>query len=438
MVNNRDQQIFHHHAFWYYMGLMAMGVWQIATPLSFSTASYILRNNDLFCGALLLILSFFCLRGWHHSAPWIALGVGIWLQIAPLVFWAPEAVVYFNDTLVGAFVVLFAIVLPGTQESVLDGCELPPGWSYNPSSRLQRVPVVALAMICWMLARYMASYQLGYLPSIWDPIFGDGTHNVVTSDISKAFPVSDAGLGALVYTLEALLGCKGSERRWYTMPWLVLLFAIMVVPAGLVSVILIILQPTLVGSWCFWCLMTAVCMLCMITFAVDEMVAVLQYLARVRREGLPFWKIFWKGGCDASEGRDFRQCEVNEGIQRLASAMGWGISISRNLFVCAALGLATMFTPTLLGLCGLAQHSANIAGALIVTFSIISMAEVIRTLRLVNVILAAWLILAPWILPGYTLHAQGVHVVFGIAIAVLALPRGVIRETYGSWQRNIR
>src|SRR3546814_5550453 len=63
------------------------------------------------------------------------------------------------------------------------------------------------------------------------------------------FPVSDAGLGAVVYSLEVLMGLMGDHRRWRTMPWMVAGFGILVIPLGMAQVILIMLQPIAVGTW---------------------------------------------------------------------------------------------------------------------------------------------------------------------------------------------
>ena len=41
------------------------------------------------------------------------------------------------------------------------------------------------------------------------------------------------------------------------------------------------------------CLVTAVLSVVMISPAVDEMMASLQYLQRVKRSGKPVWKAFW-------------------------------------------------------------------------------------------------------------------------------------------------
>lgn len=58
----------------------------------------------------------------------------------------------------------------------------------------------------FLAARYMAAFQLGHIKSAWDPFFGDATEKVLESDVSRTWPVSDAGLGATTYALEVLMG----------------------------------------------------------------------------------------------------------------------------------------------------------------------------------------------------------------------------------------
>ena len=82
----------------------------------------------------------------------------------------------------------------------------------------------------------------------WDPLSGNGSDAIVTSSVSEAWPVADAGLGASVYVLEIVTGVIGDKRRWRTMPWLVLLFGILIVPLGAVSVFFIIIQPIVIGT----------------------------------------------------------------------------------------------------------------------------------------------------------------------------------------------
>jgi hypothetical protein len=98
------------------------------------------------------------------------------------------------------------------------GPDTPPGWSYNPSDWIQRGPIIAMAFVGFFLSRYLAAYQLGHIAYPWDPFFGDDTRRVLDSEVSKAWPISDAGLGAVSYMLEALSGLMGGKNRWRTMP----------------------------------------------------------------------------------------------------------------------------------------------------------------------------------------------------------------------------
>src|SRR5690606_26759179 len=110
----------------------------------------------------------------------------------------------------------------------------------------------------FLIATYMALFQWGLIDSVWDPVFGDQTEAVLRSNPSQRmemwFGVPDAAFGALAYLGDAIFGLAGSTRRWQYRPWLVILFGIDVIPLGIVSVVLVILQGTVVGSWCFPCL----------------------------------------------------------------------------------------------------------------------------------------------------------------------------------------
>jgi len=153
------------------------------------------------------------------------------------------------------------------------GPERPPSWSYNPSSWLQRTPIIALGWMGFFFARLMAAYQLGYIDSLWDPFFGHGTEQILNSDISLAWPISDAGLGVFAYTIEALMGYMGGTDRWRTMPWMVTFFGFLVIPLSSVSIFLIIMQPVSVGTWSSYALVTAAAMLVMIPLTLDEVAA---------------------------------------------------------------------------------------------------------------------------------------------------------------------
>ena len=58
------------------------------------------------------------------------------------------------------------------------------------------VPMYLNQFTALYVSRYLAAYQLGHTGNAWDPFFGDGTEIIITSDVSKAWPVPDAGLGA--------------------------------------------------------------------------------------------------------------------------------------------------------------------------------------------------------------------------------------------------
>lgn len=449
-----EEQEHHERFLWTRFAIIFLGVWMILAPLTFTyyTAtlrstippltmigqSEILRWSDTISGILLCLLGGFTLSLKRTWAPWLVAVVGVWLQAAPLLFWAPNPLIYLNDTLIGVLAIALSILIPGTHGDVLKkGPEIPPGWSYNPSSWQQRFPVVVFGCIGWFTARYMSAYQLGYLDHVVDPVFPNGTLDVITSSVSQAFPVSDAGMGAAAYTLEALMGLKGGPRRWYSMPWFVVLFGILVVPLGFTSIVLVILQPVLVGHWCFWCLFAAVCMLIMISFTVDEVVAVLQYLAKVRREKKPFWHIFWKGG-DNIEGKiDTRTPNFSPSFFKTLPSMRWGLSPPWNLIITALLGLWMMFSLPLFGTVGDVATSDHIFGALILTVSVISMAEVTRSLRFFNILLGIWIAISPILLEGETSIGYFNDIGVGILIAILSLPRGRVNEEYGSWNRYI-
>jgi hypothetical protein len=77
------------------------------------------------------------------------------------------------------------------------------------------------------------------------------------------------------------------------MPWMVILFGLAVGPLGVVSVLLIILQPVLFDSWCTLCLASGAISVLMIGPAMDEVLASLQHLKREAVRGRSAWRSFW-------------------------------------------------------------------------------------------------------------------------------------------------
>lgn len=170
---------------------------------------------------------------------------------------------------------------------------IPPGWDYNPAAWSQRLPIIVLALVGFGIALYLGLYQMGIFPTVWEPFFGDGSRKILTSEISRALPIPDALLGAFGYLLDAVTGAVGGTRRWRTMPWIVILFGLAVGPLGAISIMLVVFQPVLLGAWCTLCLASAVVSVVMIGPAMDEMLASLQYLRRVKDDGGPVWRAFW-------------------------------------------------------------------------------------------------------------------------------------------------
>jgi hypothetical protein len=225
-----------------------LGVWLIATPSAFGYRDAWISWSDIISGGLIVTLGIMTVSPRFDLARWGLCFIGIWLMFAPLVFWVRDPGAYANDTLIGALIISFSVLIPMMpsrahhQVMMMPGPDTPPGWSYNPSDWIQRGPIIAMAFVGFFLSRYLAAYQLGHIGYPWDPFFGDGTRRVLDSEVSKAWPISDAGLGAVSYMLEALSGLMGGRNRWRTMPWMVLMFGVLVVPLGIVSIVLVILR----------------------------------------------------------------------------------------------------------------------------------------------------------------------------------------------------
>src|SRR5438128_1812024 len=219
------------------------------------------------------------------------------------------------------------------------------------------------------------------------------------------WPISDAGLGAAAYTFEMLRAWMGGKTRWRTMPLMVTFFFILVVPLGITSIVLVILQPLVVGHWCTVCLATAVVMLVMIPFTVDEVVAMGQFMIDRVRAGKPFWWTFFVGDTTEGGGPDSRTPRYGSPLARQIPAARWGVTLPVTLAFSVMLGTWLMFAPAVLGGTATAANSDRLVGALIVTVAAISTAEVVRALRWLNALFGVWLLISPWALAGASTSA---------------------------------
>ena len=89
---------------------------------------------------------------------------------------------------------------------------IPQGWSYNPASWGQRIPIVVLALVGVGISSYLALYQLHVINSVWDPFFGNGSETILNSKVSRVLPVPDAALGAFSYLVDAVSGIIGGPQ----------------------------------------------------------------------------------------------------------------------------------------------------------------------------------------------------------------------------------
>tara|TARA_R110002096_G_scaffold364311_1_gene557378 strand:- start:17132 stop:19684 length:2553 start_codon:yes stop_codon:yes gene_type:complete len=469
-VHSKSMTKMHFSMLWVHFATMMLGLWLASSPFVLGTFTATefsdlvqrvtvdrglwepeFRNlltawNNVIVGGLMMVFAGLSLSRRGGLAQWANACLGVWLLFAPIVFWTPSAAVYLNDTIVGALAIAFTILIPMmpgmSAESMMDPSEVPPGWTYSPSTYLQRIPMIALGLIGFVLARILAAYQLGHVGWVWEPFFaGDAERNgselIITSEVSKAWPIADGGLGAVTYMFEVLMGIMGGRARWRTMPWMVVLFGIAVVPLGVISIYFIIIQPIVVGTYCTLCLITALGMLVMIPFALDELVAMGQFLLLNTRRGRPFWRAFFKGDALPGGTKDERPGFSDSVRQAYLSAVR-GVNVPWTLFLSAVLGTWLMFSRLVFETSGSMADSDHLVGALVITVAVIAMAEVARAVRFINVLFGAWLVIAPWLLTGSQLDGSVSTSVVGLLLIGLSLPRGRrSAEHYGQWDRLI-
>jgi hypothetical protein len=218
---------------------------------------------------------------------------------------------------------------------------------------------------------------------------------------------------------------------------MVMMFGIVVVPLGVVSIYFIIIQPIIIGTWCSLCLLAGLAMLIMIPYSLDELVAMGQFLVQDHRRGGAFWRTFFRGGAQPDGGRD-DQPGFEAPLSKATQSAVRGVTLPWTLLASVALGLWLMFTRLSFGTHPPMADSDHLMGALIVTVAVISMAEVTRALRFVNLAFGIWLIVAPWVFGGATTLASWMGVLVGVLVIGLSLPRGKrSQEHYGSWDRYV-
>lgn len=437
----------HNENLWAHFFNMGLACWLITAPFTLAYESQAMIWSDIVSGVVLLVLSFISLSWRFGLVRWLCGGVGLWVLGAPLIFWAPTAAAYLNDTIVGMLIMGFAILtrpLPGVSAvAAQTGPTIPPGWSYSPSSWFQRLPIIILAFVGFFISRYLCAYQLGHIDGVWEPFFEgslqdpqNGTEEIITSSVSKAWPVPDAGLGAMTYALEILTGVMGSSRRWRTMPWLVMLFGILIVPLGIVSIFFIIIQPILLGTWCTLCLIAAAAMLIQIPYSIDELIATSEFLYRRKKQGRSLLRVFFQGDTDEGKWETVEDDFSQKPSVIVKEMLGGGVTLPWTLVLCIPIGLWLMFTRVTVDAGSSMANADHLIGSLVLTVAITALAESGRAFRFFILPLGTALLVIPFFYDTSTLSMIS-SLLCGLLLIGLSLPRGTIQNRYGKWDRYI-
>ncbi len=173
----------------------------------------------------------------------------------------------------------------GTQPA--SAATIPPGWSKNPTSFGRRALLAALAGGGFLLALYLTLYQWRAWGNVWDPFFDSRTVLDLTS------PVPDALAGVLAYGTELLLLALGGRDRWRSLPWVCLTLGAVLTVGAIASIGLIVIQPSVAGTWCTLCLVSAALSLALFALGIDEARAAWQHVKRARSQGVSLGDAIW-------------------------------------------------------------------------------------------------------------------------------------------------
>lgn len=432
---------------WAHLVNIALGCWLLTQPPLIGVNEPLLAWSEVAAGAALIAFAFVSLSWRMAWARWVCAGIGALVMALPFLFWTDNGAAYLSDTLVGGLIFGFAVgTKPEPGPSLIarwSGPETPPGWSYNPSTWVQRLPIIVLAIVGLIVARYLAAYQLGSIDGVWEPFFEgraedpqNGTEEIITSHVSEAWPVSDGAVGAYTYMLEILTGIVGSQRRWRTMPWLVVLFGLMIAPLGITSIFFVIIQPISIGSWSTLALIGAAAMLVQIPYSLDELLATLQFMRRRVRAGRSWLRVLLFGDTDKGNEKMATDCFGPTPGAVIKDMWTGGVNLPWNLALAGLVGLMLLFSRLTIDAPADLANAHHLIGFLALTVISVAAAEVARPVRYLNVVLGLALLAIPFMYEGSTL-AQVVSVSAGLLLAALSLRRGPIRERYGDWNRLI-
>jgi hypothetical protein len=248
--------------------------------------------------------------------------------------------------------------------------------------------------------------------------------------------VPDAAVGGYTYLLEIVTGVIGSEKRWRTMPWLVILFGLMIAPLGVVSISFIIIQPIVIGTWSTLALIGAAAVLIQIPYALDELIASVQFVRRRVKAGANWLRVLIVGDTDEGSTRESGdEFDAKPGAV-IKDMVGGGVNLPWNLAAAGVVGAWLMFTRLTFDAAGRMADADHVIGALALTVVSLAAAEVARALRFLLAPLGLMLIAAPFLFEATT-GGMVNAIVCGVLLIALSVRRGPVKERYGSWDKLI-
>ncbi len=172
-----------------------------------------------------------------------------------------------------------------------------PGQEDLPRYTTRRLWIAVLALLGTIITGYLALYQIDAISDVWDPFFGVGSRQVLTSleqlPGPNGPPIPDMILFGAGYLLASLLATAGGRSRWRTSPWIVALLGLIIYLLALAHLLLVLLQPVLFHAWSTLCLLSAVISFVMVVLVVPEVTAALRFIGRASEGIGDGWRVFW-------------------------------------------------------------------------------------------------------------------------------------------------
>jgi Vitamin K epoxide reductase family len=138
--------------------------------------------------------------------------------------------------------------------------------------------MLPLAAAGLLIAGYLTLVQLDVLAPAWDPLFGTPSTQRV---LELTHPVPDAAAGVIAYATEIVLLLTRRGR---------LVLGVVLAAGAITSIVLIVIQPIVVGAWCALCLASATLSLGLLLLGhretIDALIALAFLLTPARTKDL--------------------------------------------------------------------------------------------------------------------------------------------------------